>query len=132
MKQISLLKAMYLIHKAEKMSTPKRMKLQQRRLQDLVSYVKENSPYYAELYKEVGEAFSLTDLPVTNKVVLMEHFDSWMTDRSITRKKVDSFMADISNVGKKMDGKYLYILQNPIDILVSFLEAYLYYSHNPS
>lgn len=107
MKQISLLKAMYLIHKAEKMSTPKRMKLQQRRLQDLVSYVKENSPYYAELYKEVGEAFSLTDLPVTNKVVLMEHFDSWMTDRSITRKKVDSFMADISNVGKKMDGKYL-------------------------
>ena len=37
----------------------------------------------------------------------MEHFDSWMTDRSITRKKVDNFMADISNVGKKMDGKYL-------------------------
>lgn len=107
MKQISLLKAMYLTHKAEKMSTQKRMKLQQRRLQDLVSYVKVNSPYYAELYKETGETFSLADLPVTNKAALMEHFDSWMTDKSITRKKVDNFMSDISNVGKKMDGKYL-------------------------
>lgn len=107
MKQISLLKAMYLTHKAEKMTTLKRMKLQQHRLQDLVSYVKENSPYYAELYKEVGETFSLKDLPVTSKILLMEHFDSWMTDRSITRKKVDSFMSDISNVGKKMEGKYL-------------------------
>lgn len=107
MKQISLLKAMYLTHKAEKMTAPKRMELQQRRLQNLVSYVKENSPYYAELYKEVGETFLLTDLPITNKAALMEHFDSWMTDRSITRKKVDSFMEDVSNVGKKMDGKYL-------------------------
>ena len=107
MKQISLLKAMYLTHKAEKMTTPKRMKLQQQRLQHLVSYAKGNSPYYAELYKEVGESFLLTDLPITNKVALMEHFDNWMTDRSITREKVDNFMADISNVGKKMDGKYL-------------------------
>lgn len=107
MKQISLLKAMYLTNKAEKMSTPERMRLQQHRLQDLVFYAKENSPYYAGLYKDVGEAFSLTDLPTTDKVALMEHFDSWMTDRSITRKKVDNFMADISNVGKKMDGKYL-------------------------
>ena len=107
MKQISLLKAMYLTHKAGKMSTPERMRLQQHRLQDLVFYAKENSPYYAELYKDVGEVFSLTDLPTTNKVALMEHFDRWMTDRSITRKKVDNFMTDTSNVGKKMDGKYL-------------------------
>lgn len=107
MKQISLLKAMYLTHKAEKMTMSERTKLQQHRLQDMVLYAKENSPYYAELYKGIGEAFSLADLPVTGKVELMEHFDRWMTDRSITREKVDSFMADISNVGKKMDGKYL-------------------------
>ena len=41
MKQTNLLKAMYLTHNAEKMSTPKRMKLQQRRLQNLVFYAKE-------------------------------------------------------------------------------------------
>ena len=139
MKQISLLKAMYLTHKAGKMSTPERMRLQQHRLQDLVFYAKENSPYYAELYKDVGEAFSLTDLPTTNKVALMEHFDSWMTDRSITRKKVDNFMADISNVGKKMDGKYLIyttsgstgnpciVLYDETTIIISYILNLLYF-----
>lgn len=107
MKQISLLKAMYLTHKAEKMAVKKRKALQQKRLQELVSYAKANSPYYAELYKEIGENFELTDLPVTNKVEMMEHFEQWMTDRSITKEKVNDFMADLSNVGRKMDGKYL-------------------------
>lgn len=104
---MNLLKAMYLTHKAEKMSAEKRIELQQQRLNDLVAYAKANSPYYKELYKEIGETFSLTDLPATNKVALMENFDNWMTDRNVTKKKVDHFMSDISNVGKKMDGKYL-------------------------
>lgn len=104
---MNLLKAMYLTHKAEKMSAEKRIELQQQRLNDLVAYAKANSPYYKELYKEIGETFSLTDLPATNKVALMENFDNWMTDRNVTKKKVDHFMSDLSNVGKKMDGKYL-------------------------
>lgn len=104
---MNLLKAMYLTHKAEKMSAEKRIELQQQRLNDLVAYAKANSPYYKELYKEIGETFSLTNLPATNKVALMENFDNWMTDRNVTKKKVDHFMSDLSNVGKKMDGKYL-------------------------
>lgn len=104
---MNLLKAMYLTHKAEKMSAQERIELQQQRLNDLVAYAKANSPYYKELYKEIGETFSLTDLPATNKVALMENFDNWMTDRNVTKKKVDHFMSDLSNVGKKMDGKYL-------------------------
>ena len=107
MKQIRLLKAMYLTQKAEKMTEKERKELQQQRLQELVSYAKTNSPYYAELYKDVGGKFALTDLPVTNKLEMMEHFEQWMTDRSITKEKVDDFMADISNVGRKLDGKYL-------------------------
>ncbi len=107
MKQISLLKAMYLTQKAEKMTEKERKELQQQRLQELVSYAKTNSPYYAELYKDVGGKFALTDLPVTNKLEMMEYFEQWMTDRSITKEKVDDFMADISNVGRKLDGKYL-------------------------
>ncbi len=104
---MNLLKAMYLTHKAEKMSAQERIELQQQRLNDLVAYAKANSPYYKELYKEIGETFSLTNLPATNKVALMENFDNWMTDRNVTKKKVDHFMSDLSNVGKKMDGKYL-------------------------
>ncbi|MBO4508716.1 MAG: hypothetical protein J5747_08775, partial [Spirochaetaceae bacterium] len=107
MKQIGLLKAIMLTRKAQKMTATERAELQNRRIRELVAYAKANSPYYAELYKNVGDSFSLTDLPPTNKIALMEHFDEWMTDRSITRKKVDDFMSDLSNVGKKLDGKYL-------------------------
>lgn len=107
MKQIGLLKAIMLTRKAGKMTAAERVELQKRRLRELVAYAKANSPYYGELYKNVGGSFSLADLPTTNKIALMEHFDDWMTDRSITRKKVDDFMADLSNVGKKLDGKYL-------------------------
>ncbi|MCR4941116.1 MAG: AMP-binding protein [Treponemataceae bacterium] len=107
MKQIGLLKAIMLTRKAGKMTAAERAELQKRRLRELVAYAKANSPYYGELYKNVGGSFSLADLPTTNKIALMEHFDDWMTDRSITRKKVDDFMADLSNVGKKLDGKYL-------------------------
>lgn len=104
---MNLLKAMYLTYKAEKLSTQERLNLQQKRLNDLVSYAKKNSPYYAELYKNIGETFTLTDLPTTDKIALMKHFDHWMTDSGITKQKVDTFMSDISNVGKKLDGKYL-------------------------
>ena len=104
---MNLLKAMYLTYKAEKLSTQERLNLQQKRLNNLVSYAKKNSPYYAELYKNIGETFTLTDLPTTDKIALMKHFDHWMTDSGITKQKVDTFMSDISNVGKKLDGKYL-------------------------
>ncbi len=107
MRQIGLLKAIMLTRKAQKMTATERAELQNSRLRELVAYAKANSLYYAELYKNVGDSFSLTDLPPTNKIALMEHFDEWMTDRSLTRKKVDDFMADLSNVGKKLDGKYL-------------------------
>lgn len=107
MKKISLLKAMSLTRKADKMSDKERFDLQQKRLKELISYVKKNSPYFAELYKNVNENTPLSSLPVTDKKQLMGNFDSWMTDSNITRSKVEQFMSNMSNVGTKLDGKYL-------------------------
>lgn len=107
MKQIGLLKAIGLVRKADKMTQNERINLQQHRLQELIKYVKRNSPYYAKLYEGLDENTPLSALPTTNKTALMTHFDEWMTDRSITRQKVDAFMSDLSNIGTKLDGKYL-------------------------
>lgn len=107
MKKIGLIKALALTGKADKMNPSERKALQQKRLRELVSYAKENSPYFSKLYNNIGEDFSLSELPVTNKKALMENFDSWLTDRSITRVMVDEFMSDISNVGSLLAGKYL-------------------------
>ena len=89
------------------MSATERTALQQKRLRELVSYVKENSPYFAELYKNVDENTPLSEIPVTNKQEMMSNFDKWLTDSSITKAKVEDFMSDVSNVGTKLDGKYL-------------------------
>lgn len=107
MKQIGLFKAMALTKKADKMTEKERQDLQQKRLQELIAYVKANSPYFAKLYQDLDETMPLSSFPATNKVEMMSHFDEWMTDRSITREKVDGFMSDTSNVGTKLDGKYL-------------------------
>ena len=107
MKQIGLFKAMALTKKADKMTEKERQDLQQKRLQELIAYVKANSPYFAKLYQDLDETMPLSSFPATNKVEMMSHFDEWMTERSITREKVDGFMSDTSNVGTKLDGKYL-------------------------
>ncbi len=107
MKKIGLLKAILLTHKADKMTMEGRQNLQQQRLRELVTYVKNNSPYFAKLYEGMDENTPLSSLPVTNKAEMMKHFDEWMTDRSISLDKVEHFMADVSNVGRKLDGKYL-------------------------
>ena len=113
MKKINLLKAMALTSKADKMSNKERLDLQQKRLKELISYVKKNSPYFAELYKNADENTPLSSLPVTDKKQLMGNFDRWITDSNITRSKVEQFMSDISNVGTKLDGKYL---RRPISV----------------
>lgn len=107
MKKIGLIKAMTLTKKADNMKDSERIALQQKRFKELISYVKEKSPYFAKLYADVDENTPLSSLPVTNKKELMTNFDNWMTDRSITKSKVEHFMSDISNVGTKLDGKYL-------------------------
>lgn len=107
MKKISLLKALALTKRADRMGNSERVALQQKRLKELISYVKVNSPYFAALYEHIDENAPLSALPVTNKKEMMIHFDQWMTDRSITKAKVEHFMSDISNVGTKLDGKYL-------------------------
>lgn len=107
MQKIGFIKALALTKKADKMSDNERVALQQKRLKQLISYVKENSPYFAKVYADIDENAPLSALPVTNKKEMMTHFDQWMTDRSITKAKVEHFMSDISNVGTKLDGKYL-------------------------
>ena len=107
MKNTSLPKALYLTYKAGKMDRAQREKLKKERLARLIKYAKDNSPYYAGIYKDVCESTSLDKLPVTDKKALMENFDSWMTDRNITKNKVERFMSDLNNVGTKLDGKYL-------------------------
>jgi len=85
----------------------KRKKIQKRRLKKLVRHVKANSPYFARLYKDIGEDFNLSDLPITTKEMMMENFDDWITDSSINWMQVDEFKRDKSNIGRRIKNKYM-------------------------
>lgn len=84
MKSIGLMKAMLLCRQYQKASPERRAEIHNQRLRELVSYSRQNSPYYAKLYADVPEQFTLSDLPATDKRHLMDHWDDWVTDRSVS------------------------------------------------
>ncbi len=107
MRKIGLIQALRTVHKAEKMTVEERTMLQQKRLNELVMYARNNSPYFEKLYHNISEQFTLSDLPVTKKVEMLDAFDDWVTDRTISFVKVNHFMENLDNIGRKLDGKYL-------------------------
>ena len=107
MKKTGLVKAMLLCGKYDKMSPEEREAARARRLRELVMHARENSPYYAGLYRDVPEDFTLADLPPTDKRTLMEHWDEWVCDRELTLAEAERFMEDKDNVGRLLRGEYL-------------------------
>jgi putative adenylate-forming enzyme len=88
------------------MAAPERDVLRDERLKELFLYAKANSPYFAKLYKDFDEDFSLAALPPTNKDDLMAHFDDWVTDRNIRLSDLTELMSNSDNVGKRYLGMY--------------------------
>ena len=107
MKTIGLDEAKRLVAEGAKMTTDERLKVQQKRLRELVAYAKDNSPYFARLYADVPEDFTLTDLPVTQKKTLMENYDDWVTDRNIHMQDVLDYVGrDASEDQSLFFGQY--------------------------
>ena len=107
MKHIGLLEAIWLCRKYERMNTEERGALRIQRLKELVRYAKENSPFFKQLYRDVPDDFILTDLPTTDKKMLMANWNDWVCDRNLTLEQVNLFMEDKRNVGVMLNGKYL-------------------------
>ena len=104
---MGLLQAMVKTCRADHLSRGELEQLQQRRLHALVRFAKENSPYYRELFAEVGEEFRLEDLPPTSKPEMMANFDRVLTDSAITMRRIEEYTKDPDHIGRMIDGKYL-------------------------
>ena len=107
MKTIGMMKALRLCSQYKKATPEQREAIQKDRLQAMVAYARRNSPYYAKLYEGIPEQFTLSDLPAVNKRQLMEHWDDWVTDRSVTLDQINDYMGDPDNIGRKWQGKYM-------------------------
>lgn len=88
-------------------SDEKREKMKEKALRQLVAYVRRNSPAIGKLYENVPEDFSLSDLPITNKQMIMSDYENWLTDRTVTREELDAYLSDNDNIGRFFRGKRL-------------------------
>ncbi|MDO4489002.1 MAG: phenylacetate--CoA ligase family protein [Eubacteriales bacterium] len=105
-RKMSMLGAISTCKSYPKMSPEKRESLRNERLKQIVKYARDNSPYYGRLYEGLPELITIKNLPVVTKQELMEHYDEWCTDRSISFKEVETFISDRNNLGRKFKGKY--------------------------
>lgn len=81
-------------------------KKQNKKLKDLVKYVKENSLAMAKLYQGIGDDFDLRDLPITTKEMIMRDYDNWITTSDFSLKDLEEFAANESLAGELYQGKY--------------------------
>lgn len=106
MKTISYPEAVKLVTEGEALRRSERLGLQKSRLKELVEYARLNSPYFAELYKDVPEDFELADLPPTLKGTLQEHFNDWLTDRNLNKETVAEYLGRDPGDTSLLSGKY--------------------------
>lgn len=104
MKTISYPEAIKLVEEGENLLREDRLKLRNERLKNLVEYVREYSPFFKELYKDLPEDFTLEDLPITQKSVLQTHYNDVLTDRKLNKEIVEQYLSrDISDNSLLLD-----------------------------
>lgn len=107
MKQMNFLSAFKSVSSYKKKDIKAREFIQNKRLHELVEYAKLNSPYFKELYSNIKPNFHLSELPVTNKIQMMEYFDEWVTDKTIHLSEIKKFMENKDNIGRLFNNKYI-------------------------
>lgn len=85
-----------------KMKPRDRVQLRKRRLYDLVTYAKENSPLYAERLADLPRNFTINDIEPINKELLFSNYDNWSTDREVTLASLEEHLS-----GENADKLYL-------------------------
>ena len=95
---MSLICAMIKTYKGNNLEQGQAKKLQNKRLNELVKYARNNSPYFNKLYANINEDYKLKDLPTTNKIDMMKNFDNWITDNTHLYKKYGILWKDLNRL----------------------------------
>lgn len=70
------------------------------RLATLIAFARERSPFYRDHYSSLPMGIrELQELPPVSKSELMDKFDDWVTDPSVTKNDVEAFITDTDLVG---------------------------------
>jgi len=112
MSLIHLLAKIWHVRKAALLSPDEIQALQEARFKKLLHHVLKNSRFYRDYYGDHGitmekaDRVSLSDLPVINKKIMMEHYDDVVCDPALKREEIEAFISNPENQRKKYKGRY--------------------------
>lgn len=93
--------------KAEALSAEEIMALQEKRFRKLLRHAVCHSKFYRRLYNEQGiteeniDSVPVSDIPIIDKKILMEHYDELVCDERLHREDLGKFIGNAENQGKK-------------------------------
>lgn len=94
-------------------------RVKEKRLRKIIKYAREHSDYYRKLYEGIDiEHVNLNELPPVTKVDLMNHFNDWVTDKSINKEELDEFTSHKENIGKSLKTNILCIKPPALPVLL--------------
>lgn len=102
----------HLVKKAETLNQEQLRELQRKRFLKLLRHAVSHSEFYRDYYKAHGidverlDQVAIEDLPIIDKQIMMENFDSLVCDQEIKRGEVEKFIGNPEMADSKYKGKY--------------------------
>lgn len=115
MRMLGMLGAVYGLKKRQNFTRAQMLEYQTRMLRNLVRHAWDWSPFYREYYSDHGLKESdlgdigVGDLPLTDKELLMEHFDRVVTDREVRKAGLERFISTPVERQMRYLGRYIVI-----------------------
>jgi phenylacetate-coenzyme A ligase PaaK-like adenylate-forming protein len=98
--------ALSLVGRANVLSREDIVKLQRRRLAELVAHARENSTFYREKYADLPDNPSLDQLPPVTKQELTSRMQDWICDPDFSESKLAEFIRDMGTLGRLFMDRY--------------------------
>jgi len=106
MEYIDAKRASELVAGADRLDRKEIEALALQRLHFLVDYAREHSPYLKQKYASLPEEYALSDIPVSTRAEMTEHFEEWVCDPEITSDAINAYISDFENLFTPFLGKY--------------------------
>ena len=110
MNTIDLLTQLYKFRNDAQLTAQKVQELSRQRFTNLIEKTYHSSRFYRDLYSAHGikpkdlKDVTPADLPIVDKLMVMDNFDALVTDPSITRQLVDDFLEKDKNPRNRLQG----------------------------
>lgn len=90
-----------------KLSEDEKITYRKKKLNQIVSYAKEHSSYYRDLYRDIESVDSVEELPIIFKQDIVDNFNELITIKDINKEDLANYFSEPFDFNKRFRSKYL-------------------------